>query len=194
MAYEFTYNIDQKTINELDDIVVKKTEDCENAIFNENNKSITTRLSSTMSETSRKIVGIAKTFFENTGLLVDQNDGYITYVSYEYNSPKYIDYDDWVENIYCSNETYINVHECIIVTRKDENLKDGNMEVYKNNPNTFLNMIGYEKEEKDVYDLNTGTVMVFNGDTIYKLQTFSGKGIFNFIVITLKDIQDIQDI
>lgn len=194
MSSDYTFfiyadNIDEKTTTELDNLLVQKTEDYEPGLlesyFSENSKCVLANVSTNMSETSRKIVDIAKKFFDNAGLVVNPTSGYITYLTYDYNSPKYIDYDGFVENVGCVNQNFRNCHECIIVTRKDENLKGGDMEVYKKDPNTFLNLIGYEKEEKDIYKLNTGTVMVFSGDTIRSLKAFSGTGNFNIINVLL---------
>ena len=59
--------------------------------------------------------------------------------------------------------------------------------IYKKDPETFLNFIGYEKVEKMIYELKTGTVLIFNGETVYKPQSFKGNGSFNFITVSLKD-------
>lgn len=190
--YIYTQELDEKTTCDLDAIVVQKTEDKEKGIIdswmNKYSNSIDVRVSVNKSESTKKVIDIVTQHFENAGISVNTNDGYITYVSYEYNSSKYIPYDDWVENIYCANEAFVGkVYECIIVTKKDENLKGGNMEVYNKNPNTFFHLIGYEQEERDVYELTTGKVMTFNGETYHKLQTFAGNGSFNFIIVTLYD-------
>ena len=183
------YELDEKTVNELNSIVVNKTEDNDKGIIdswmNTYTNNFNVRVSENKSESTKKVIDVAKTYFENSGLDVNPNDGYITYVSYEYNSPNYIPCDDFVENIYFANEGLVGSHECIIVTKKDENVKDGNMEVYNKDPNTFFHFIGYEQEEKDIYDLKTGKVMIFKGDTHHKLQTFAGNGIFNFIIVKL---------
>jgi hypothetical protein len=192
--HHFTYmdHLDEKTTDLLNDIVVKKTEDNEYGVIsswmNKNSKTCDISVNSENSETTKKIIEIATTFFNNAGFNVSKNDGYISYISYSYNSLKYAEIDDWIDNIYCANEGFVDVHECIIVTKKGENLKDGNMEVYKKNPNTFLNLFGYEEEDKDVYKLKTGTVLVFNGDTLHKLQSFKGNGSFNYIMVILRDV------
>lgn len=195
--YIYTQELDEKTTNDLDAIVVQKTEDKEKGIIdewmNKYSNSTDVRVSVNKSESTRKVIDVVRVHFENSGISVDPNDGYITYVSYEYNSSKYIPYDDWVENIYCANEALTNVHECIIVTRKDENLKDGNMEVYNKNPNTFFHLIGYEQEERDVYELTTGKIMIWKGDVHHKLQEFAGNGVFNFIIVTLREDNEYED-
>jgi hypothetical protein len=193
-SFIYTSEIDEKTVNELDKIVVQKTEDQEKGFFdswmNKYNKSSTVRVTSNKSESTKTVVDTAKTYFENGGLVVNVNNGYITYVSYDVSyyykdDSNYSGNDDWVENVYCANEGFAGVHECIFVTKKEDKLKDVYMEVYNKNPNTFLNLIGYEEEEKDIYELNTGKVMIFNGNTFHKLQSFAGEGCFNFIIVTL---------
>jgi len=191
----FTYvdQLDEKTIDLLDQIIVGKTEDVENGFIgswmNKNSKESYVMLKNSKSDTTKKVTDIACTFFKNAGISVNEDYGDISYVSYDYNSAIYASWDNWIDNIYCANDGYesVDVHECIIVTKKGENLKDGNMEVYKKNPYTFLNLIGYEKEDKDVYELEAGTVLVFNGDTIHKLQSFKGNGTFNYIIVTMYD-------
>ena len=195
----FTYmdQLDEKTIDLLNEILVKKTEDNEKGVIsswmNTNSKTCDFSVNNNNSETTKKVIEIATTFFNDAGFNVSKNDGYISYISYEYNSLKYAKNDDWIDNIYCANDGFVDVHECIIVTKKEENLKDGNMEVYKKNPNTFLNLIGYEEEDKDVYELKTGTVLVFNGDTLHKLQSFKGTGSFNYIMVTLRDMLSLPE-
>jgi hypothetical protein len=191
-CFAYMDKLDEKSIKILNEIVINKTEDYNNYIDSWMNRfsksSYVTITNNNISNTTKKVFDIATTFFKNAGLNVDQSNGYISYISYSYNSPNYAPYDDWIDNIYSANECYNDVHECIIVTRKDDEIKDGNMEVYKKNPNTFLNLIGYEEEEKDVYELNTGSVLVLSGDTIHKLQSFRGSGFFNYILVTLKAI------
>lgn len=190
----YTQELDEKTTNDLDAIVVQKTEDKEKGIIdewiNKYSNSTDVRVSVNKSESTRKVIDAVRVHFENAGISVDPNDGYITYVSYEYNSSKYIPYDDWVENIYCANEAFSNIHECIIVTRKDENLKGGNMEVYNKNPETFFHFIGYDQEEKYVYEMATGKIVILKGNVHHKLQEFAGNGIFNFIIVRLYDISE----
>ncbi len=182
-------HLDEKTTSELDQIVNQKTEDHEkgflDSIFDKNSKNVCVTVTKKMSETTKKIISIAKPFFENAGLDVNENKGYISYISYEWNSAKYIPYDNTVENVNCANEGFAGCHQCIIVTKKSENLKNGNMEVYNKNPHTFFNLIGYEEDDTEIYKLETGTVIVLNGDAIHKLQSFSGNGVFNFIEVIL---------
>jgi hypothetical protein len=198
----FTYldQLDEKTTKELDEIVLRKTEDSEkgmlDSLLNKNNdKTSHVTIKSSKSDTTKKVLNIALDFFKNAGINVSENHGDISYISYNHNSLNYTSYDDFVGNLYCINDAYQNehYHECIIVTKKGENLKDGNMEVYKKNPVTLLSMFGYEEEEKNVYELNTGTVLVFKGDTLHKLQAFKGDGFFNFIVVSLRDMQCLSD-
>ena len=182
----FTYldQLDEKTIDLLDEIVVRKTEDEERDYIS---KKAFLMIKKEKSETTKKILDIAISFFNNAGIYVNENNGSILYSSYYYNSSKYSFSDDYIDNITCANEAEKDVHCCIIVTKKGENLKGGDIEIYNKNPYTFFQLIGYEQEEKDIYQLKTGTVLVLDGDTLYKLQTFKGNGSFNFMIITLKD-------
>jgi len=192
----FTYTdkiIDQSTLDQLNQIVINKTEDFDKGILdsfmNKHNKTVCVPVS-LKSDSTKTVQNVAKIFFEKSGLDVNMNsNGYITYISYDYNNSEDVSYDDLVENIYKANEGFAGVHECIIITEKGDNLKQGDMEVYTKYPNSFLTIIGYDKEETDVYELQTGTVMVFNGDTFHKLQSFSGNGRFNFIIVTMYSSQ-----
>jgi hypothetical protein len=173
---------DKKLIDILDEIVVIKTEDDEDI-----NKQAVASVKNKKSETTKKVVDIAVSFFNKAGLEVNENVGSILYTSYDYNSSKYADYDGWVDSYTSGNHVDTCTHQCIIVTKKGENLKGGDIQVYKKDPETFLNYIGYEQEEKNIYELKTGSVLVFSGETVYKPQSFKGNGYFNFITVSLKD-------
>lgn len=194
--------LNKETIDLLDEIVVRKTEDSEKkgfleSLFEKNNdKTYCVEVGPNKSETTKKVIDIALTFFKNAGINVSENDGVISYISYDHEEKlSYATYDNLVENLYCVNEAYNGYyqryHECIIVTKKGDKLNGGNMEVYKTRSNIFLTLIGYEEEKdaKKVYELKTGTVLVFDGNTQHKLKSFKGNGYFNFIIVTLRDMK-----
>jgi hypothetical protein len=183
-CFSYRDQLDEKKIDFLDEIIVRKTED-EDSDFNSKKSFVT--IKNEKSETTKKILEVAISYFNNAGIDVNENNGSILYSSYYYNSKYIASYDRYIDNITCANEAEKDVHCCIIVTKKGENLKGGNIEIYNKNPYTFFQLVGYEQEEKEVYQLKTGTVLVLDGDTLYKLQTFKGTGYFNFIIVTLRD-------
>jgi hypothetical protein len=128
------------------------------------------------SNSTKLIIDMVFPFFEKAGLTINPNNGYIYYESYEYNSTKYI---DTPFDITFQNEEMEDVHVCYLITQKDENLKGGNLDVYKEY--TLLNMIGYKKEEKIEVPLETGNIIIMSGDTLYKHQGCSGSGTLNLI-------------
>jgi hypothetical protein len=193
--------LNEDTINLLDEIVLRKTEDSETkgffqSLFEKNNdKTQCVEVGNNKSETTKKVIDIALTFFKKSGINVSENDGYISYISYDHKELNDATYDNLVENLYCVNDGYNRYyqryHECIFVTKKGENLNGGDMEVYKSRSNSFLSLFGYEdeKDDKNIYELKTGTVLVFDGNTQHKLKTFNGDGCFNFIIVTLRDMK-----
>lgn len=175
--------LDEKTSSILNDILVNKTEDHKHGFLqsildsNSNNKIFNVRIfpNENKSKSTEMILDIASTFFGKAGFYTNKDSGYIDYCSYEkaisqsYLSP------------YCANEEYRGCNVCIIVTKKEENIKGGNMIVYKNNLND-------EVEEKYVYNLKTGSVIIFDGDTYHDFQSFKGQ--INYIIVTLSDNEE----
>lgn len=183
-------SLDEKTSNQLNGILENKLEDVKpsSSIFEywKSGRSVDVRVNIRKSETSRKLIEIAKTYFEKAGLTVNENNGYIYYNSYLYDHPKY-DKNDY-GSVYCPNESIMGGHECVFVTRKDSTIKGGDLEIYKENPNTFLRMIGLEENpEKETYNLEKGSVFVCSGDTLHQFMNCGGAGIYNVINVTLYD-------
>lgn len=184
-CYTINNGLDQNIIEYLNDIVVNKLEDEEKSsgfFYPENLTTKRVRVTQKKSQTTQKIINIVKPFFESTGMEVNPDNGYIEYESYTYNGPKFVDTPYAISNE--NTEYYSHVNVCYIVTRKDENLKGGKMYVYEEYP-SFLQTIGYEKEEKLEVKLEPGSVFLISGDTYYKLGGCSGSGVFSFIRVTL---------
>jgi len=177
------YTLDENIVEYLNDILVNKLEDKKPGFFSpSNSRNHRVRVSQKKSNTTEKIINIVKPFFESSGLIVNPDNGYIDYESYTYNDPKHIDttYDISQEN----TEYYSHVNVCYIITQKDTNLKGGNISLYEDYP-SFLQVFGYEKEEKEEVKLEKGSVFLFPGDAYTKLEGCSGSGIFSFISIVL---------
>ena len=169
--------MNENTTEYLNTILVTKLED---DIFESNLVSRRVRVSSTKkSETTKKLIDIVKPFFEEAGLVVNTDNGYIEYQSYKYNGPDFIDTD---QDIGAENEEYEDVNSCFLVTHKDTKLKGGNVYLYETYP-TLLQSIGYEKQEKTEVPLETGSVFMIKGDTLFKLNGCSGVGEMNIIHI-----------
>lgn len=183
-------SLDEKTTYELNALLENKLEDVKpsNTIFEywKTVRSVDIRVNIRKSETSQKLVEIAKIFFEKAGLTVNDNNGYIYYNSYLYDHPKY-DKNDYT-SVYCPNEELDGVHECVFITRKDRTIKGGDLEIYKENPNTFLRMIGLEENpQKEIYNLKSGSVFVCSGKSLHQFMNCGGSGIYNVINVTLYD-------
>jgi hypothetical protein len=177
----FTDKMDENIVEYLNNILMLKLEDetPKNEFFSAGNcTSKLARVSIKKSKTSEKIINIVKPFFDNAGLVVNTDNGYIEYLSYKYNGPNFIDTD---VDIGRENEGYHDdVNSCFLVTHKDNRLKGGNINIYKNYP-TFMQILGYEQEEKTEFNLETGSVFALSGNEGYKLNGCSGFGDFNII-------------
>lgn len=183
-------SLDEKTANQLNTLLENKLEDVKpySTIFEywKTGRSVYVRVNINKTETSKQVVELAKTFFEKAGLTVNENNGYIYYNSYLYDYPKY-DKNDY-GNVSWANEALAGVHECVFITRKDTTIKGGELEIYKENPNTFLRMFGLEGDpQKEIYKLESGSVFVCSGDVLHQFMNCGGAGIYNFINVTLYD-------
>lgn len=189
--------LDENVLEHLNEIVVNKLEDEDeqSGIFNPGNmKSKIVCVSQKKSKSTEKIINSVIPLFERVGMKVNPNNGYIRYESYTYNDPNFIDtpYDisdiSDISDTDCSFSNYYDTYDtccvCYLITRKDQNLKGGNMYLYKEHP-SFLQTIGYEKEENVKVNLEKGTAFFTNGNTLHKLAGCSGTGIFSFICIVL---------
>lgn len=175
--------INNTTIDYLDSLLTIKLEDEKSGFFTpENMKCKSVRVTQKKTETTRKIIDIVKPFFESDGMEVNPDNGYICYESYTYEGPQWVDtpYDISNEN----SEYYSDVNVCYLVTRKDTNLKRGNMYVYEEYP-SFMQMMGCEKEKNTEVKLETGSLFLAGGDIYHKLDGCSGSGIFNIIRVVL---------
>lgn len=181
--------LDEKTFLELQNIFDNKIEDkVSESNFFENwdmSKYERVRVNMSKSETSRKIINIANKFFQKAGLTVNENNGYIEYVSYLFNKSNYKK-DDY-DYVYRANENYDGVHECVIIIRKDEGIKGGNLEIYSENPNTFSRFIGFDNDlpDKLSYSLKPGMVFVCDGSVIHQYLNCGGYGQYDIINVTL---------
>lgn len=188
--------IDEKVQQELNQILERKLEDYDRSFSEKlfgydpknNMKEINVTVNSEKSDTTKKILNIVKPFFDKARAVVNTNYGCITYYSYCYDTPKYIDTSYAITTMNDSYSPRTNVNFCIIITQKDENLKYGDMEIYEEYPG-FLSIFGYETE-KTLLSLKTGTILVVDGYTFHKLQGCSGKGKFNFIEVILSDCEE----
>jgi len=176
---------DENVLEYLNQVLNTKLEDekvnSEKYLFGgcDNMKQYSVKISVKKSETTQKIVNIVKPFFEKAGLEINTNNGYIHYESNKYDSMKYVNnYELGTEN----EGYWDHVNVCFIITKKSDNLKGGNIDVYNTYP-SFLQMIGYEKEDKNEVCLSEGDVFVMSGDTPYKIKGCSGSGHFNFIIV-----------
>jgi hypothetical protein len=198
-------SIDEKLQQDLNEIVILKVEDYEQSFFEKlfgydprnNVKDINVKVGVEKSDTTLKIINIAKNFFDKAGLKVNTNDGYITYYSHCYNTPKYIDTSYTISSMNELISPTRNVNFCIIITQKNEYLKYGDMEIYQEYPN-LKSIFGYyeyndEYENKNKISLKNGTVLVIDGNTLHKLQGCSGIGNFNFIQVVLYEDEDEDD-
>lgn len=184
--------IDEKVQQDLNQILERKLEDYDRSFSEKlfgydpknNMKEIDVKVTLEKSDTTRYVLNIVKPFFDKAGLEVNTNDGLVTYYSYCYDTPKYIDTSYDVSTMNSAYSPDSNVNFCIIVTKKDENLKYGDMEIYEEYP-SFLSIFGYEKEKKTKVSLKSGSVLVVDGSTLHKLQGCSGSGYFNFIQVIL---------
>lgn len=148
------------------------------AQFSENNKS----------ESSQKIIDIARSLFQKYGLDDIKTDrGYIFYISYQYNDENYnYNYNNTPS---CENEDYSNVHSCYIITQKDKQLEKGNLDIYEDY--NISTIIGLDDEKKTEIPLQTGSAFIIDGDTLFNIQTCYGQGNINLIrVVFLQDDED----
>ena len=182
MSYEtpfyFVDALDENITEYLNDVVQLKLEDEQYKM-----KERLSRISlQQKSQTSQKILNIVLPLFQKAGLTVNSNNGYITYFSYDYNCVEPVNngHDISAE----SADYYDDVNVCYLVTQKDQNIKGGNMDVYNEYP-SFLQLIGYKKEEKETVNLNKGTVFITKGEVYDKLQECSGNGHLNMIKVVL---------
>jgi len=185
----FVDTLDENVVSYLNDIVQLKLEDQSyNYFFSPKNmKDLTARISlKQKSQTTQKILDLVLPLFEKAGLKVNPNNGYINYTSYVYNSPKYV--DNGLDIDAEGSNYWDDVNVCYLITKKSSNLKGGNMEIFGNDP-SFLQFIGYEKEEKETLCLDEGTVFIKKGKIRDKLQGCSGYGNFNFIKVILYEKQ-----
>ena len=183
-------SLDEKTTDYLNNLLENKLEDTQpsSTLFEywKSGRSIDVRFNINKSETSKKVVDLAKIFFEKAGLSVNDNNGYIYYNSYLYDYPAYAKND--YGGVYCANEDISQGHECVFITRKDYTIKGGNLEIYKENPNTFLRMFGLDEDpEKDTYDLQRGSVFICSGNTLHQFMNCGGSGFYNIIKVILYD-------
>lgn len=181
-------SLDEKTTDQLDTLLENKLEDVKpsSSMFEywKSSRCLDVRVNTKMSETSRKLVELAKTYFDKAGLKVNENNGYIYYTSYEINHPKY-DKNDY-SYVHCANEEFCWVHRCVFITRKDHSIKGGDLDVYKEHPNTFLRMFGLDEDpEKDTTYLKKGSVFVCSGNTLHQFLNCGGSGRYNIINVTL---------
>lgn len=176
--------------DELDIILEKKLENvksiyCKKEIYvriNQNN------------DYNNKIIQIAKTYFDKAGLKVNENNGYISFHSYSYDYTSYTSYTSYDKNfhsdVYYANDHFQNekneddVNECIFITRKDDKINGGDLDIYYESPhNTFFKPFDLSKIE--TFKLNTGSVFVCSGRTLHRFLNCEGYGIYNFINVTL---------
>ena len=141
------------------------------------------------SETSKKIIEIARSLFKKSGLDdIDTEKGVITYTSHLYEN------DVYSYNYYNTpsreNENYINAYSCYFVTQKDEELENGNLDLYEDDDYTLSVMIGLEENKKKEFPLKTGTAFIIDGDTLFNIQSCNGKGVLNIIKIVFLPNED----
>ncbi len=180
------FTLDNSETETLNDILELKLEDYKRSVYetffnydDSDGKSVSVRVDTNKSKTTQQVLDIVIPYFEKAGLVINPDNGYIDYYKYKYSSP------DYKDNSYCvasMNEAYSNVHVCLLFTRKDENLKYGNINIYEDYP-SFMESIGYEKQKKGTINTNTGSVIVLSGETLHKLQGCSGNGTLNYIQV-----------
>lgn len=171
----YTDKIDLSIAKDLDYLLATKLEDHPQT---GNSKQFEFRFTSkNKSETTRTLIEIVTPFFEKANITFNPNNGRIQYESYRYNSPKHIDNFD----VSSADQEYEDrVVVCYIITRKTENIKGGNITIYKDYY-SFLNMIGYEKSEEIEVPMEVGSIFITRDDVAYKNQGCSGCGYLNQI-------------
>lgn len=185
--------LDEKTLSDIQTIFQHKVEDkpytsnCMESWLK--SKSVDVRINmNNKSESSKMILDIAKKVFDKAGLTINENNGYITYSSYIFNNIKYN--KDNYDYVYSSNsiqEEYTSVHECVIIVKKGENIKGGNLEIYDKHPNTFSRIFGLDNSEpnKEVFNLDSGMIFACDGSTFHQFLNCGGSGQYDIITITL---------
>lgn len=180
------YSLDENIVSYLNEINHFKLEDISyDSSFGiaGKYKEMTVEFSSEKkSQTTKKIIDIAKSLFEKSGLDdIKTEQGFIVYGSHLY------DNDVYSYNYYntpsCENENYQNVYSCYFITQKDQELENGNLDLYEDDEYTLSVMIGLENRKKKEIPLKTGTAFIVDGDTIFNIQTCYGKGFLNLIKI-----------
>lgn len=138
------------------------------------------------SETSEKMIEIAKKYFEKAGLSIDYDNGYIKYISYEFNHPKYNKYN--YDSVYKTQEEYGDgSYELVMIIQKDEHIRGGDLEVFSENPNTISRLFGLDSEEpeKQIFKLESRMVFLCDTSTYHQFLNCGGVGQYNIIQVIL---------
>jgi hypothetical protein len=187
----FIDTIDENTFIQIKKILETKLED-QNPNHNllEQWKTVTeveVSINRKKSETSKKIIEIAKKYFEKAGLSsVDEDNGYIKYISYEFNHPKYNKYN--YDSVYKTKEEYGDgSYELVMIIQKDEHIRGGDLEVFQENPNTISRMFGLDSDEpeKQTFKLMSGMAFVCDTSVYHQFLNCGGIGQYNIIQVIL---------
>jgi len=133
-----------------------------------------------LSEEQKKIIKLAKSYFDKAGLNVNEYKGRITFTSCKYDSHELI---HCPFGIHTDNEEFEDAHTCIFYTQIDEKLKGGDLDIYLEY--TLLQFIGLESMKPLDLGIKTGSVVVFDGNLFHSAQPCSGFGYRNHIIVNL---------
>ncbi len=150
--------LEENTSEYLNELLQTKVED-ESSYYYEARFSKTKK-----SDSSKKIIDIVKPYFEKAGLVINENNGYITYHC-----------DKNVYDRTCGNDEYeCDVNLCYIITKQGK--KENNIKIY-DSPVTLLELLSVTASEKVTIDLEKSSIVVVKGDLYHTI----GNGDINFI-------------
>jgi hypothetical protein len=132
-----------------------------------------------------KIIKMAKEYFDKAGIKVDEYNGRISFSSTQYNSTEiHISPFD----IHRDNDEMYRCNTCIFYIEKDNKLRGGNLDIYLDY--SFLNSVGLENPKPLELGIQSGQVVVFDGDLYHCPQPCGGFGYRNTIIVNLTTKSD----
>jgi hypothetical protein len=132
-----------------------------------------------------KIIKMAKEYFDKAGIVVDEYDGRISFASTQYNS---MELTISPFDIHCDNEDMYRCNTCIFYTEKDNMLRGGNLDIYLDY--SFSQSVGLENPKPFELGIQSGQVVVFDGDLYHCPQPCGGFGYRNTIIVNLTTKSD----
>jgi len=138
-----------------------------------------------LNDECKNIIKLAKEYFTKSGINVDEYTGRLTFRKVYYNNSE-IKSSEFMPH--CDNEELIDTNTCIFYTQKDESLKKGNLCIYTDPSVSFSSFCNFFEEDPkpSVLPIETGSVVVFNGNFFHSPQECGGTGYRNLVLVNLQ--------